>query len=97
MLLGLWYRLAVPVLIRPLAWEPPYARGAALKRQKTKRRKRNKKKLLIPNCLLKDCKICIFEFLLHVSFTLFEPILKQLYETSIDISQKGLLRLRNVK
>ena len=24
--------------IRPLAWEPPYARGAALKRQKTKKK-----------------------------------------------------------
>ena len=25
--------------IRPLAWEPPYAAGAALKRQKTKKKK----------------------------------------------------------
>ena len=34
-LLWLWCRLAVTALIRPLAWEPPYAEGAALeKRQK---------------------------------------------------------------
>ena len=31
-LLWLWYRL----LIRPLAWELPYAMGAALKKQKIK-------------------------------------------------------------
>ena len=30
--LWLWYRLAVVALIRPLAWEPPFAAGAALKR-----------------------------------------------------------------
>ena len=34
--LWLWRRLAVVVLIRPLAWEPPYARGADIKRQKKK-------------------------------------------------------------
>ena len=28
-LLWLWCRLAAPALIRPLAWEPPYAAGAA--------------------------------------------------------------------
>ena len=27
----LWHRLAAPALIPPLAWEPPYAMGAALK------------------------------------------------------------------
>ena len=31
----LWCRPAAVALIRPLAWEPPYATGAALKRQKT--------------------------------------------------------------
>ena len=30
----LWLRLTATALIRPLAWEPPYAAGAALKRQK---------------------------------------------------------------
>ena len=32
------YRPAATALIRPLAWEPPYATGAALKRQKTKKK-----------------------------------------------------------
>ena len=32
MLLWLWRRLAAVALIPPLAWEPPYAAGAALKR-----------------------------------------------------------------
>ena len=36
-LLWLWRRpAAATALIRPLAWEPPYAAGAALKGQKTK-------------------------------------------------------------
>ena len=38
-LLWLWWRPAAVTLIRPLAWEPPYAAGASLKRQKTKRKK----------------------------------------------------------
>ena len=33
----LWRRLAATALIRPLVWEPPYAVGVALKRQKTKK------------------------------------------------------------
>ena len=37
--LWLWCRLAATALIRPLAWEPPYALGTALKRQKKKKRK----------------------------------------------------------
>ena len=34
MLLWLWCRLAAVALIRPLAWEPPYAASAALKKKK---------------------------------------------------------------
>ena len=36
-LLWLWCRPAAVAPVRPLAWEPPYAASAALKRQKTKR------------------------------------------------------------
>ena len=38
-LLWLWSRPATVAPIRPLAWEPPYAAGAALKRQKKERNK----------------------------------------------------------
>ena len=34
--LWLWHRPAAAALIQPLAWEPPYVAGAALKRQKIK-------------------------------------------------------------
>ena len=34
LLLWLWCRPAATALIGPLAWEPPYAMGAALERQK---------------------------------------------------------------
>ena len=36
-LLWLWSRLAATAPIRPQAWEPPYATGVALKRQKKKK------------------------------------------------------------
>ena len=32
----LWHRLAAVIPIRPLAWEPPYDTGVALKRKKKK-------------------------------------------------------------
>ena len=35
-LLWLWCRPAATVLIAPLAWEPPYAAGAALKQTNVK-------------------------------------------------------------
>ena len=40
-LLWLWHKLAAAALIQPLAWELPYAAGAALKRQKTTRKRKN--------------------------------------------------------
>ena len=46
-LLWLWCRLAAAAPIQPLAWEPPYATGAAqeiAKRQKRKEKKRKEKK-----------------------------------------------------
>ena len=36
-LLWLWYRSAATAPIRPLAWEPPYATGAALEKKKKKK------------------------------------------------------------
>ena len=42
-LLWLWCRPAVVAPIRPIAWEPPYATGVALKGQKTKKKQKQKK------------------------------------------------------
>ena len=39
-LLWLWYRLPATALIRPVAWEPPYAMGAALKNKQTNKQKK---------------------------------------------------------
>ena len=39
-LLWLWPRPAATAPIRPQAWEPPYAMGAALKRQKDQKKKK---------------------------------------------------------
>ena len=52
-LLWLWHRLAATAQIGSLAWEPPYATGAALK--KTKRKKKIKK-YVIDNIVLKKFK-----------------------------------------
>ena len=47
-LLWLWCRPVATASIRPLAWEPPYAAGAAL--EKAKRQKNKKlKKLILPD------------------------------------------------
>ena len=43
-LLWLWHRPAATALIQSLAWKPPYALSAALKRQKNKKNKKKLKK-----------------------------------------------------
>ena len=43
-LLWLWCTLVATALIRPLAWEPPCAAGAALKSQKKKKKKKEERK-----------------------------------------------------
>ena len=47
-MLWLWHRLAATALIRPLAWEPPYTAGMALKRERERERERKKVKDHIP-------------------------------------------------
>ena len=44
-MLWLWCRPAATALIRPLAWEPPYAAGAAVEKTKKKKKKKKKKNL----------------------------------------------------
>ena len=39
-LLWLWYRRAATAPIQPLAWEPPYALGATLKRKRKRKVKK---------------------------------------------------------
>ena len=39
-LLWLWRRPVAVALTRPLAWEPPYAMGAALEKAKKKKKKK---------------------------------------------------------
>ena len=43
--LWLWYRPAAATLIGPIAWEPPYVAGVALKRPKTKKKKGRKRQI----------------------------------------------------
>ena len=48
----LWCRQAAKASIRPLAREPPYAAGAALKRKKKKRRQNPSSRIPAPGSLL---------------------------------------------
>ena len=41
-LLWLWCKLAATAPIRPLAWDPPYAVGAALEKAEDKKKKKKK-------------------------------------------------------
>ena len=43
-LLWLWHRPAATAPVGPLAWEPPHATDAALKRQKKKKKKKKRMK-----------------------------------------------------
>ena len=43
-LLWLWHRPVATAPIRPLAWEPPYAMGAALEMAKKKKKKKTPQK-----------------------------------------------------
>ena len=57
-LLWLWQRLVAAALIRPLAWEPLYAEGAALTSQKkiqTKNKQKQKPNLFVhpTSCVLR--------------------------------------------
>ncbi|RKM63542.1 hypothetical protein C0984_19540, partial [Clostridioides difficile] len=45
-LLWLWRRLAATALIKPLAWEPPYATGAAQEMAKRQKKKKKRKAIL---------------------------------------------------
>ena len=42
-LLWLWRRMVTTAPIQPLAWEPPYAGGAALEMAKRKKKKKKKR------------------------------------------------------
>jgi len=44
-LLWLWHRLEATAPIQPLAWEPPYAVGAAQRNSKKTKKKNNNNKI----------------------------------------------------
>ena len=46
-LLWLWCRPVATVLIGPLAWEPPYAAGAALKKRKKEKKEKKKEHFIV--------------------------------------------------
>ena len=61
-LLRLWHRLVATALIRPLAWEPPYALCSALKKE---RKKENLERTKLEDLTVSDiksyCKIAIIK------------------------------------
>ena len=71
-LLWLWRRPVAKALIRPLAWEPPYTVGAALKRPKKKRRC---KMIFSWESRLFKCYISISIYLSISSYLIKKPVL----------------------
>ena len=65
----LWHRPAAVALFRPLAWEPPYAMSAALKRPKNKNKKifNHSYKLQIA-FYFSEAKECFYIYLKDVYF-----------------------------
>ena len=63
-LAGQWLRRRPVAVapIRPLAWEPPNAMGVALKRQKQKKTKSNRKSITGPGLLLSN--LIVFSLLI---------------------------------
>ena len=59
-LLLLWHRPATTALIQPLAWEPPYV-AAALKRQKTKKKRSDKGDIIMNSKDVKKIKNGYYE------------------------------------
>ena len=61
-LLWLWCRLAAVAPIGPLAWEPPYATGAA--KEKEKKKKKKKKRIghhsKSHNCNITGCILFLY-------------------------------------
>ena len=53
-LLWLWRRLVATSPIGPLAWEPPYAIGAAQEKKGKKPKKKKKKELRVPTVVQQD-------------------------------------------
>ena len=65
LLLWLWRKPVATALIRPLAWKPPYAMGAALekvKRQKKEKRKKERKEKSWCSFHSARCSECNFSF-----------------------------------
>ena len=74
--LWLWCRQAATDLIRPLAWEPPYPTGAAVKRKEKKNIKLDLGTFLLnpPQCLLRAPQFTS-EFLVTVPVASCLPLL----------------------
>ena len=59
----LWRRPAATASIRPLAWEPAYATGTALKRQKKNKKTKNNKKSAVCEHSTLQCEV----YVIHVT------------------------------
>ena len=71
--LWLWHRQVAVAPVGPLAWEPPYATGTALKRKKdkTKKKKKNQKQQTNKthtqmNYIIIQCVRCLIDFRLKL-------------------------------
>ena len=91
-LLWLWHRLGAAALIGPLAWEPPYATGEALKRQKKKRQRNHD--LFFANPFAKLKGVGFYQYIKEISISTLEPqSVNGWWDHSMANSWKALLLL----
>jgi len=80
-LLWLWCRLAATALIRPLAWEPPYATGATLKSKTNKKKNLKEKNKSFSYSLLYflyfQSRIPVSALIMKVKIIILKPTLKK--------------------
>ena len=81
-LLWLWHRPAATAPIRPLAWEPPYAEGAALEMAK------KKKKSLETTFLLMEfhLSLLLVSLILYRRFEYHQIFIKHMFSKVVIIS-----------
>ena len=82
-LLWLWRRPAATALIRPLAWEPPYSLGAALKKKQQKNLKKNKSYWL--QFISQDDVYVVVCFQLHLQTNNSKAYLVYLFKQNISV------------
>ena len=96
-LLSLWSRTVAVVPIGPLAWEPPYTAGSALKRQKYQKKKKKQIALYMSQLLCTGAWGCVCELLCLVTVILSCTHFSNVTNSDVDFTFFSFLKKYNTK